>query len=283
MILYYAFGGGFGHLSRTSALIHTLKLPLDDVLVLTNSKYAHIVFAREQILMISEAFYHKPDELFQLVKKVISDYGISEMYIDTFPVGILGELNELNTDSCKIIYIARILNWRNYFPLIGIKNLRFEKTFIIEPLPDIQLEFVKNNSNSYSDINIDYPKKQITAYGSGILNSFKEPPWLIVHSESFEELELLYKHALEIAEMQDQKPEFLVISQTNNKLEGQNILQINYYPASEFFPYCEKIITACGFNSMYQTRKYAEKHYFIPFERRYDDQFERAYQRKLKI
>ena len=148
MILYYAFGGGFGHLSRTSALIHTLKLPINDVLILTNSKYAHLVFAQEQILMISETFYHKPDELFQLVKNAISDYGISEMYIDAFPSGILGELNELKTNYCKIFYIARILNWKNYSPLIGIKNLHFEKTFIIEPLPDIQLEFIKNNSSS---------------------------------------------------------------------------------------------------------------------------------------
>jgi hypothetical protein len=283
MILYYAFGGGFGHLSRTSALIHTLRLPINDVLILTNSKYAHLVFAREQILMISETFYHKPDELFQLVKKVITDYEISEMYIDTFPAGLLGELNDLNADFCKVFYVARILNWKNYSPLIAIKNLHFEKIFIIEPLPDVQIEFIKSNSNSYSDINIVYPTRPVTDYVSDILSTFKKPPWLIVHSESFEELELLYQHALEIAEVQNQKPQFLVISQTNNKLDGQNIMQINYYPASEFFPYCEKIITACGFNSMYQTREYAEKHYFIPFERKYDDQFERAHQRKLKM
>jgi hypothetical protein len=40
------------------------------------------------------------------------------------------------------------------------------------------------------------------------------------------------------------------------------------------------IITGCGFNAMRQTLPYRERHRFIPFPRRYDDQFLRAARRR---
>ena len=52
--------------------------------------------------------------------------------------------------------------------------------------------------------------------------------------------------------------------------------QTNIYPASTLFESAERIFTACGFNAMKQTELFREKHFFIPFERRYDDQFKRA-------
>jgi len=38
-------------------------------------------------------------------------------------------------------------------------------------------------------------------------------------------------------------------------------------------PIADRIITACGFNSMRQTAPYRHKHHFLPFLRRLDDQY----------
>jgi hypothetical protein len=281
MRLYYAFGGGLGHLSRTTAVIKTLGLSAEDFILLSNSSYAGLVFDPDKIIHVPESYYGEPDELKRFIQSIIIEYDISEFYIDTFPCGIIGELKGLIVDN--IFYIARILNWANYLPLSGNSKLYFDNTFVIEPLPTAQNEFVKQNSKDFIKIDLLYPQEKISQNLEKILATFKKPPWLIVHSEPFEELQLLYQHALEIAEIEGESPEFLVISQAKEKLNGDNILQINYFPAYDFFPYSDKIFTACGFNCMYQTIPFANKHYFIPFIRRFDDQFLRAKNRKQII
>src|SRR5262249_49323155 len=56
--------------------------------------------------------------------------------------------------------------------------------------------------------------------------------------------------------------------------------RLNFYPASLLFPLAERVITACGFNVMRQTESLASIHRFLPFERRFDDQFQRARRRR---
>jgi hypothetical protein len=45
-------------------------------------------------------------------------------------------------------------------------------------------------------------------------------------------------------------------------------------------PRASRIVTACGFNVMRQTEPYRDRHTFLPFPRRYDDQFTRAARRR---
>ena len=59
-------------------------------------------------------------------------------------------------------------------------------------------------------------------------------------------------------------------------VQKPNLFHFDIYPASVLFEQADKIFTACGFNAMQQTKDFRNKHHFIPFERRYDDQFERA-------
>jgi hypothetical protein len=50
----------------------------------------------------------------------------------------------------------------------------------------------------------------------------------------------------------------------------------NLYPATPLLPLADRILTACGFNVMRQTAAYRQQHRFLPFPRRFDDQFLRA-------
>lgn len=38
---------------------------------------------------------------------------------------------------------------------------------------------------------------------------------------------------------------------------------------------CQRLFTACGFNTFYETEKYRSKQCLIPFKRKYDNQFKR--------
>jgi hypothetical protein len=63
----------------------------------------------------------------------------------------------------------------------------------------------------------------------------------------------------------------------------EDTVLFNFYPAYPCFEKVHKIVTACGFNSMLQTKAFRHKHVFIPFERRFDNQYLRASYRKKGI
>jgi len=112
------------------------------------------------------------------------------------------------------------------------------------------------------------------------LAKISKPIWLIVHTGHVEELQQLINYANDAAEIESIAPVFLIISQTDLILESP-YYYFKYYPASDFYRFVDRIYTACGYNSMQQTLQYREIHFFIPFGRRYDDQFLRAKYRKL--
>jgi len=72
--------------------------------------------------------------------------------------------------------------------------------------------------------------------------------------------------------LQENYPKFIHIIEISNTLETEILIEK-----------AEKIFSGCGFNVMQQTHFYAHKHEFIPFERRFDDQFWRTKQRKLGV
>ena len=282
MILYYAIGGGLGHLCRTRAVINTLHLQVKEIVILTASPYASAVFKEEKIVNIPANYQDKTSALRGFINELIQIHHITKIYLDTFPAGIVGEFNMPFTDKIEIIYIARLLNWNNYSKLIHEQLFNFQRTYVIEPLTSKHNQFIEKFSEISMELELVYPEGSINSKNLNLLATFKNPPWIIVHSGPFDELRLIYQHATETAQIEGKNPEFLIISQIDEKIDDQNAIQIKHFPASVFFPYAEKIFTACGFNIMYETRRYADKHYFIPFKRKFDDQFARALLRKNK-
>jgi hypothetical protein len=274
MDLFYAMGGGLGHLCRINALIHTLGII--NKRIITNSAFAPLVFESDEIINVSADYYHKPRELAAFIETVIYRFNVADFYIDTFPAGMIGELNYMRLKTCRLMYIARLLNPESGKSLMKDTGLNYHHTFQVEEIHSQHKEFINKHSVSISEISLIYPAIKEKPVLQQVLANINCKPWIIVHSGPTHELEILYRHALDISSIHNQKPLFLILTQVKDLLPGNDIVQLNYFPAVHFFPFAEKIFTACGFNSMYQTRQYAEIHHFIPFDRKYDDQFERA-------
>jgi len=280
MILYYAFGGGLGHLTRANALMYTFGYLPEKLYILTSSNFANLIFQEKNIIKLPDELYLNPKELGAKIESIIIEYKIDIFFIDSFPSGINGELNNFKISNCEIRYIARLLNWENYLPYICDFNISFDSTFIIEKLDDSQLSFILNNSKRHQYIDLKYHPSKNLEKVKQILPKTELPIWLIVHSGNQDEMNQLCSYAYDLAEYEKLNPAYLIISQTDDKTEFSSGLFLKYYPASDFFPFVDKIFTACGFNSMNQTKQYAYKHHFIPFKRRFDDQYTRAKNRK---
>lgn len=276
--LFYVVGGGLGHLSRIAAFIFTKSFNKNSCFILTNSPFAKKLFNKLNIITLASALAKNKTKLTGYIQKVIDNESWQDIYIDTFPFGILGELQKVNFGSVSLHYIARYVKQHNYFAYAENCNLFFKKTYIVDFLSVEQEHFIKKFSKKTISLSLKY---QINKPDKQTLKSFStvKSNWLIVHSSPKEELAVLIEQAKDLARIQNSSPRLLVISQ--EVVEDKELKYLDYFPAYNLFPYADKIFTACGYNLMKQTQKFRNKHIGIPFLRKYDDQFLRKKQMSL--
>lgn len=288
MKLYYAVGGGLGHLARAAAFLFSQSIPIKDVILLTASQFKAFGGLPKALKVIVIPSKLSQDlEAYQVfLAETIEQYAVEEIYLDAFPLGILGEWNSfLDCPNLKFYYIARLLNWERYSPLLQDKNPRFEQVFCIEKLTIAHQKFIDAHSDDVLGISLQYPDSVLSLKSADILETLRleqKPIWLIIHSEPLEELEELLEYAFAAAKLEKLKVNFLIISQVRLKYMLDNLYYLEATPNTVIFETADRIFTACGFNLMQQTKPCQHKHKFLPFPRRYDLQFERAQQRRAK-
>ena len=280
MNLYYAVGGGMGHLTRTAAFFYSFNLNDEDFIIIVSSPQADKILTHKNYIVVPVELMKNGPLLQQWLSQIIVQYRIKNIYIDTFPAGLYGEWNHFPASTkYRFFLISRLLNWKKYSGLI-ISPPHFETTFILENLDPEQLIVYKELSRKIIFETLKYQPAQIPAEFTNLIKTTINPIWLIVHSEPQEEVLTLYDHARDISYAEMVTPTFVIVSPCKFASLQKDTISFNFYPAYPCFEKAHKIFTACGFNAMQQTVNFRHKHVFIPFERRFDDQFLRANFRK---
>lgn len=291
-ILFYAQGGGLGHLQRCVKLSQSLKLNPKYIILASASSYTKDIAEQNQItpLLIPTNFQYDLQAYQNWLAGQVQYHKITTIFIDVFPCGIIGEWNNFREvmqhfSPITFHYIGRRLKWNSYATFIT-NPVIFETAYLFEELEPLHQEFI----NQFSKVTIKIPPLKIHSKTQLSVEKF----WLIIHSEPLEELQILIEYALEKYIIQQTEAKIVIVTQIA-KDKVLHFLQENY---SDFLPIieirntleteiliekAEKIFSGCGFNMMQQTHFYAHKHEFIPFERRFDDQFWRAKQRNLPV
>ena len=273
MNLYYANGGGLGHLTRARAFLHQHKIE-SETAILTSSKFAadKRIVGNLKIIEIDECFAQNTEEYRDFLQKFFTENSIEKFYLDSFPAGLVGEFADFDFEQTEIFYIARLLRWKNYSHLLNEKTPHFKKTFVLETLEKDHRKLIENCSEEIINFDLIYPDFESSdkPLAEKIIAE-NSPFWLIVHAGNEDETRELLAYSEEMREIEKAKVNLILISP--NKL-NENSFDI--YPASMLFPFAERIFTAGGFNAIKQTEQFRSKHFFLPFERRFDDQFARA-------
>ncbi|VAW70294.1 hypothetical protein MNBD_GAMMA10-3237, partial [hydrothermal vent metagenome] len=201
-----------------------------------------------------------------------------KIIIDSFPCGIRGELNRLPAlENISTTLIARSLRWQTYKKYCYLSSIKFDQVLRIEPLETDYLHYLSEISTTIQDLSLsDYCPPSVNAMhlkGLGITDDM--PLWIVSHSGPQAEVIELLDYANDMMEVEKVNPQVLLISPFKPE-HGIKYYHKAVFPACPYFDHAERIITGCGFNSMQETRKYRKRHFFIPFYRRYDDQFARA-------
>jgi len=279
VILYYAMGGGLGHLTRAVAFLHTLSLSEGSAVITSSS------FADDPRVVGGIRTIHPPatleDDAYAFgawIRRTIAAEQPERLVVDSFPAGLLGELSGLTTNGrYELWHVARLLKWQNYAKRVGNAGLpEYDVVWETEPLH-------ADHENALRPVTRDLRHLQLTDPPPAIgAPNIEGRHWLVVHSGPPDEVEELLRYAIEMRERESSAVRIVLVSVVRPPISAPSLTMIDVFPAWPLFERAERIITAAGFNVMRQTESYRDRHRFVPFPRALDDQYTRAARARLR-
>lgn len=175
MIVYYAVGGGLGHVTRARRVLDALRI--DDAVIVASARADERVTGR----------YPVADSLDSLSPERI--------IVDAFPLGLRGELAGIDV---PLDYVARLLRWDEYRRCVPHPLPRFGTTYLVEPVThEVPSDRVIELRLSVED------RHSCLSY----------PYWLVVHSGPEDEVRDLIAYAEELQRIEGDESRLVVVSQ----------------------------------------------------------------------
>lgn len=262
MYLFYVYGSGLGHLSRVLDYIHQKKIPYSSCTILTNSKWSNYIIYAIDVIQKDDSFFKNETAFISSLKTILKKKNITNLVVDVFPSGFYGELSQIETFGVKTILLARNLSFE-YFK--QFKPPIFDILVCYEKI--IETKFYNYKLKEELELS-----QMDVKFENETLSLDQKPFFYILHSQPKTEVLQLYKMA---KHYQNNNQNIYIQTFCNDfDVEDKTVIIIkNKKPYKQLFDNCEKLFTACGFNTFYLTESYRNKQYFIPFKRKYDDQF----------
>ncbi len=270
-MLYYCLGGGFGHITRYLAFCNSFDISPDLITVNKAVAQGQIQIPNAKVFVVPESAQSSKENLQAWLKNLISSQQPEYFFIDAFPGGILGELCDLEIlNSCKNIYLARILKWQTYTQRITGNFPELHEILLLEDLMPEQNSFLKSQNCSCKSVEL---QDKVVESKLNLPDEF----WLIIHSKADEELLGLYEYALETAKLTNNTKQLVVVAPGSRPdFIARQVIHLDLYPAHGLFSKAELVFSGAGFNMVRQMAGMKETHKIIPFKRALDDQFFRA-------
>jgi hypothetical protein len=184
MILYYAIGGGLGHLARARRVLTLLGLR-NRAAIVTASPDARVT---EEIAVIQA-----PRDRHAL-RPFVESLGAERIIVDAFPCGLFGELRGI---ALPLDHVARLLRE----PPAHMPP--FETTYVVEPLPAWHRAMLAGRV-----VELDFSATV------EIATAAEMDEWLVVHSGPAEEIEELVAYARELQRIERVDAPIVVATRT---------------------------------------------------------------------
>ncbi|HPZ07796.1 MAG TPA: hypothetical protein PL110_06770 [Candidatus Eremiobacteraeota bacterium] len=276
-VLYYAPGGGVGHLVRGYSILRELK-GNKELFMLTSSPYVHILNASAiNIFKIPEERSGLKNSL--IIKSIINFIKPHLLIVDTFYYGYYGELEEyLLKKSLKKIFIFRKRNDEESHPdlscydLIIIPNIKGdgERTSL-----EGKKDFIWSGYIICRTFNELKPVREALPY-LRVFSSNKKII-LVIHSGYPYEGERLFHMAGNV--ISSLKSENLIARFASLESVKDPCLapyHINYFPLVELLTPVDIVISGCGYNTYREISMAGKKRIVTTFTRKIDEQYIRA-------
>lgn len=281
MILYYAVGGGLGHLTRARAVVHSLGLN-DELTILSASPFCsdHRVTGGANCIHIPSMLASNAEVYRGWLLDVLEALRPRLMFIDAFPGGLLGEFCSFPfPKGMQLYHVSRLLRWPLYRQRLAGELPFFEISFVVEPLIGTHRRAIERCSTDVVDLQLADPPADLSRHAISFvdeLNPRGAPLWLVIHSGPPSEVASLCALARSQARLEGVRPRLLLISPGRQPTARVDLPLLPLYPATPLFERAQRLVTACGFNAMRQAAPLRSRHLFVPFDRSLDNQQMRA-------
>ncbi len=269
MILYYALGGGLGHITRSLAIIRHLGRAAARFRLLVSSEHAGLAAAAcpcaldvvPADVMASRQHYYR------FLQDHLRQHRVASIILDSFPFGIVGEWAAVAREVPRFL-IARDLKWTAYASAVNVDNGPWPCAGLaIEPLdPAYRLNLEDRLDLDVLNRPIVLPLEQ--PFGTLPVDHGRSNDWVVAHSGPPAEQELLLRFARERMRERDAGPE-----EPSTIFPKQGI-----YPAEPLLLRYKQVVTAAGYNlaAFGMLHRSTFTHHLLPLDRRFDDQYARV-------
>jgi hypothetical protein len=273
MVLYYALGGGLGHLTRARRLLSALGLS-DSAAVLSASRFSRDprVLGELPVVEVPARLGRDRAAFRRWLIDALAALAPEELIVDSFPGGILGELCDMQLPPAR--YVARRLRWAAYRRRLPTGLPRYELVHVLEPLEHAHALALEGCAHRVQTLDLPLIEPPLLEPPRLEQPLIDRPHSLVVHSGSDDEVVALAEYASELR--LDPDWTIVVVSPHRPSQLPAGALWRDVYPAAPHLAYAEQLVTAAGFNAMGETAALRERHRFVPFPRALDDQFARA-------
>ncbi|MBK8595954.1 MAG: hypothetical protein IPP07_16670 [Holophagales bacterium] len=271
MLLYYAMGGGLGHLTRARAFLHTTGLG-EGATLFASSRFADDprVTGGLPVVKVPAGLDGDPEGLRELLERTIAGLGVRRLVVDAFPAGLLGELAAFHAPAgLELWHVARLLRWERYAADASSRLPRFERTFVLEELHGEHRRALGAASGELLPLDLVDPP-------SAAQDPVEPPYALVVHGGPDEETADLLACARELLRASPGPARLVLASPERPGDLPPDVTWLDRFPAAGLFAAAERIVTAAGFNAVRQTEPHRRRRFLVPYSRRFDDQFARA-------
>ena len=244
IVVYFAPGGGLGHLNRALAVCLRLHDEGVDARIVTNSPFAEGLAAVARCPMVRL----EGSRWEETARAYVAETQPRAVITDTFPYGLREEWRGARPGA-PLIHIARRL--LTPFP---VSAEDFSLILQAEPLSEGHRTALGASIALPGPILL--PPGRIATPIPAALD--RDDLTLIVHSGPAEEVAALIELAT---------PPYIVLSPWS---------KVEYYPATNLYGRARRIITGAGYNSMADLLIHRARHTAVAFPRRYDDQHARV-------
>ena len=268
MVLYYALGGGLGHITRARRVLAALRCEHRAAL-LTASPFAsdRRITGGLPVIAVPPRLGRDRAGFRRWLADALSGCRPDELIVDSFPGGILGELCGMALPPAR--HVARRLRWPVYARRLDGALPRFELTHALEPLAEPHARRLGECSRRVQALELAPEPMR----GAPLVDM---PHWLVVHSGPDREVLALAQRAASLRAASGEATVIVVISPRRpSSLPGGSEWR-DVYPVRPHLAHASRLVTAAGFNTMHETATLRDRHEFVPFPRPLDDQFARA-------
>lgn len=280
MVLYYAMGGGLGHLTRAAAFLHTLSFAMGSAII-TSSSWADDprVVGGIRAIRPPAVLEDDRDGFAAWIRSTIANERPARFIVDSFPAGLLGELSGLSSNGqYETWHVARLLKWPAYSKRLGGAKLpEYDVVWETEPLHADHESALRPVARDLRHIQLTDPVPSIG------VPRIDGRHWLVVHSGPADEVEDLLRYTIEMRTHERADVRIVLVSKARPAVSAPSLSMIDVYPAWPLFERAERIVSAAGFNVMRQAAGFRGKHRFVPFSRALDDQYARASRARLDM